>query len=115
MLSIGLRVILGVAPAAIVTSMVSPIALDIAIMKAAIIPDSAAGTTILRLTSNLVAPRAYAPSLSVRGTEIIASSLKEETMGMIITPMTRPALRALKIKRSSKITWRLGVTKVKAK
>ena len=57
-LSNGFKVILGVAPAAIVTSIVSPIALDNAMMKEAIIPDRAAGTTTLRLTSYLVAPNA---------------------------------------------------------
>ena len=44
MLSIGSKLILGVAPAAIVTSIVSPIARDSASMKAAIMPDKAAGT-----------------------------------------------------------------------
>ena len=36
-------------------------------------------------------------------------------MGMIITPITNPALRALKIMRLSKIPCRSGVTKVRAK
>ena len=103
MLSIGLKVNLGVAPAAIVTNIVSPIALEIARMKAAIIPDNAAGTTIFRLTSYLFAPNAYAPSLKLLGTDIIASSLNDETIGIIITPITNPALSALNIIKSDKM------------
>ena len=50
MLSSGLAVNLGVAPAAIVTSIVSPIAREIANIKEAIIPDKAAGTTTRNAT-----------------------------------------------------------------
>ena len=91
---------LGVAPAAIVTNMVSPIARDMARMNDATMPDRAAGTTTLSDTSNRVAPSAYAPFLSDRGTATMASSLSDDTMGMIIIPMTRPALSALNTSKS---------------
>ena len=58
MLSKGFRVILGVAPAAMVTSIVSPIALEKDKRHEATIPEVAAGTTTLVATSLLVAPKA---------------------------------------------------------
>jgi hypothetical protein len=54
----------GVAPAAMVTIIVSPMARDMARMKLAMMPDSAAGTTVRVATSYFVAPSAYAPSRS---------------------------------------------------
>ena len=75
-----------------------------------IIPEMEAGITILRATSNFLAPRAYAPSLSNLGTDIIASSLREEIIGIIINPITNPALNALKIIRSGKTIFNFGVT-----
>ena len=115
MLSSGFAVIRGVAPAAMVTSIVSPMARDMASMKEATMPDRAAGTTTFRLVSSLVAPKAYEACRSDLGTLIMASSLSDDTMGMIMTPMTTPALSALKTIMSGKILWSWGVTKVRAK
>ena len=42
-----------------------------------------------------MAPKAYEPSRSEFGTDRITSSLSEETKGIIITPMARPAANAL--------------------
>ena len=53
----GLKVKAGPAPAAKATIIVSPIAREIATIKAAATPDSAAGKTTLTDASNLVAPR----------------------------------------------------------
>ncbi len=78
-------------------------------------PESAAGTTVRVATSNLVAPRAYAPSRSARGTALIASSLSEETIGMIMMPMTRDALSALNGSVPGSTRWMSGVTKSSAK
>ena len=54
----GFRVKEGFMPAAIATSMVSPIALDIAKIKAAMIPDTAAGSKMVKATWNREEPRA---------------------------------------------------------
>ena len=97
------------------TIIVSPTALEIARMKEATIPERAAGTTTFVATSNLVEPRAYAALRKDRGTETMASSLSVETIGMIINPITSPALKALKMIRSGKILCRIGVTNVSAK
>jgi len=55
-LSNGLKVTRGVAPAAIVTAIVSPTALEIAKMNAANIPLKAAGRITFVITSKRVAP-----------------------------------------------------------
>ena len=55
---------LGVAPAAIVTIIVSPIALDKPKIIEAVIPDRAAGNTTLKETSYFLAPKAYAASFN---------------------------------------------------
>src|SRR5688500_7820186 len=98
-----------------VTIMVSPIAREMARMNDAITPDSAAGTTVRVATSNLVAPSAYAPSRNERGTALKASSESEDTIGMIITPITMLADRALKGSVSGKKRLINGVTKNSAK
>ena len=43
----------------------------------------------------------------------MASSLRDETMGIIMRPMTIPALRALNMRRSGIIFWSRGVTKLR--
>src|SRR5690606_13714745 len=100
---------------AIATIIVSPIVREIARMKDARTPESAAGTTVRVATSNFVAPSAYAPSRSVRGTALRASSESEETSGMIMTPTTRLALAALEMFVCGQTIRRTGVTKVRAK
>ena len=62
MLSRGLSVSFGVAPAASVTAIVSPMAREMARMNEAMTPDSAAGSTTRVETSSLVAPSPYAAS-----------------------------------------------------
>ena len=54
---VGLKVRIGLEPAARVTAMVSPRARERARMKEATMPESAAGTTIFIVVSALVAPR----------------------------------------------------------
>lgn len=105
----------GVAPAAIATAIVSPIARDSASRNEAMIPDSAAGTMVRVATSNFVAPRAYAASRSDRGTALIASSESDETSGMIMIPTTMLALAALKMFVCGQISRSSGVMKVSAK
>ena len=56
MLSSGLKVSCGLEPTASATAIVSPIARLMARMIEAMIPDSAAGKTTLRVTSKRVAP-----------------------------------------------------------
>src|SRR5680860_1429073 len=97
MLVNGFSVSLGVAPAAMVTAMVSPMARESARMNDAITPDSAAGTTVRVETSYFVAPRAYAPCRMELGTADSASSDSDETSGMIMIPTTMLALAALKM------------------
>src|SRR5579862_7034840 len=91
----GSRVRFGVAPAASVTAIVSPIARDTASTSAAAMPDAAAGATILSVTSALVIPRAYAPSRRLDGTADRASSTSEATIGTIMIPTTMAADAAL--------------------
>ena len=57
-------------------------------------PGSAAGSSTLIIVSPRVAPMASEPSRRLRGTAFSASSESEETKGMIITPITRPAASA---------------------
>ena len=54
------------------------------------IPEKAAGTTTRVATWKRSAPSPYAPSRSARGTAAIASSESEATVGISITPITRP-------------------------
>src|SRR3972149_11632772 len=115
MLSKGFKVNFGVAPAAKATTIVSPRALEMARIKEAAIPERAAGTTTCVATSNLLAPSPYAASLRDWGTAIIASSLKETIKGMIITPMARLALKALKTLALGKISRLIGGTKGRGK
>src|SRR5690606_3568287 len=102
-------------PLAIVTIIVSPIAREIPRTNEAIIPDIAAGITTFHVTSSLVEPRPSAPSLIELGTELIASSDREATIGMIMIPITIPGLRILVGSRPGIIDLNRGVTNVKAK
>ena len=58
-------------------------------------PGKAAGSTTWRIVSDLVAPRPSEPSRKARGTWVIMSSDKEDTNGMIMMPITKPAVKAL--------------------
>ncbi len=93
--AVGSRVICGRRPAAITTIIVSPMARETASNTAAITPGRAAGITTCFTVSERVAPMAKAPSRSDCGTALMTSSDSEDTKGMIITPITRPAARAL--------------------
>ena len=57
-------------------------------------PGNAAGSTTFRMVSERVAPRPYEPSRNDCGTALMTSSESDETKGMIIMPMTRPAASA---------------------
>ena len=59
------------------------------------IPGKADGRITLIIVSDFVAPSAKEPSLRLWGTAVITSSDKDETKGIIITPITTPAARAL--------------------
>ena len=98
-------------PLAIATIIVSPTALDTPSTREAMIPDSAAGKTTLSVVSSLVEPSARAPSRSVSGTELIASSDSDVTMGMIMIPMTIPGLRAFFAPSEGISLVNMGVTK----
>ena len=111
----GLPVRRGCWPAAIATIIVSPIARDTARMKAAVMPENAAGTTTLSAVCMRVAPSAYEPSRRPCGTARIASSDSDDTSGRIIRPITSPGLSALKPERVGKTCCRIGVTNVRAK
>ena len=60
-------------------------------------PGKAAGTMTRRMVSDVVAPMARLPSRIACGTEAILSSAMELTKGMIMTPITRPAAKALSL------------------
>ena len=73
-------------PVTIRTAMVSPTALPIPRMMAAVIPDRAAGVTTLLMVCQCVAPRANDASRYSRGAEEIASSETLMIVGSAITP-----------------------------
>ena len=80
-------------------------------------PESAAGKTTRSVVCMRFAPMASDPWRSACGTADIASSASEATVGMIITPSTRPADRAL-MNPTSRLRIscsRVGVTKLRAK
>jgi len=52
----------------------------------AVIPESAAGITTLYIVCHFVDPKAKAPSFNDFGTELIASSDIDMTVGRAITP-----------------------------
>ena len=60
-------------------------------------PGRAAGSTTFLIVSDLVAPSARLPSRIDCGTATMLSSAIEETNGMIMMPMTRPAASALSL------------------
>src|SRR5699024_10430028 len=102
-------------PLAIVTIIVSPMALEIPKTKDATIPEKAAGITTRLVTSNFVEPSAKAPSLRALGTELIASSESEAIMGMIMIPITIPGLRILVASKPGIHSLKTRVTNVRAK
>jgi hypothetical protein len=61
------------------------------------IPDRAAGVTIPVETSNFVAPNPYPACRSESGTALIASSLIEETIGIVRIPTMSDAESALNV------------------
>ncbi len=81
-------------PAAITTIIVSPIARLTASRMPPITPGSAAGISTWRIVSVGVAPSASDPSRIACGTALMLSSAIDDTNGMIMRPMTRPAASA---------------------
>ena len=114
--SSGSTVSCGLNAIASTTAIVSPTARDMARMIEAMIPDSAAGKTTRRTTSNLVAPIANAPSRSPRGTARSASSDSDAISGVISSPTTSPADSMLNVPIDGKSGLRSsGVMKFRAK
>src|SRR5262245_54947442 len=83
-------------PAARATIMVSPTALERAAIRAATMPDTAAGKTMRKLVVRLRAPRPTEASRRELGTAYMASSEIEATSGVINTPTAKPADAMLK-------------------
>ena len=92
----GSRLSSGYCPHAIVTIIVSPIALENPKINEAIIPDKAAGSIIFSAVILLVDPSANEPILKDLGTALRASSEIEATVGIIMIPTAIPADIALK-------------------
>ena len=84
-------------PAAIATTIVSPIAREIPRITAAAIPDAAAGNTTLVVTLRRRAPIPYAASRSAPGTAYIASSATDATSGTVRMPTPMPAASRLNV------------------
>ena len=63
-------------------------------------PEKAEGTITLKDVYRFDAPKAKLPSRKCKGTARMASSDKLLMYGMIIMPITKPALKALKLERS---------------
>jgi len=70
---------------------------EMAMMNAATIPDTAAGSTTRTVVSSRVEPNPYEASRSEPGTALSASSLIDATSGRIMMPITSPADATLKI------------------
>src|SRR5688572_24135040 len=102
-------------PLAIVTIMVSPMALEIARTTEAIIPEIDAGIITLVVVSSLVEPRPIAPSFMIVGTAFMASSERDATIGIIMIPITIPGLRAFFAPRDGISFISRGVTNEYAK
>src|SRR5574341_865166 len=113
--TVGSRVSRGCCPAAIARIMVSPIARDTPNNTDAAIPDSADGTTTFTATCNLDEPRAYAPSRKLWGTAYMASSDRDEIIGMIMMPITIPGASALNPETVELTCCNNGVTNNRAK
>ena len=79
-------------PAAISTTIVSPMALITPSSEAVMRPGRAAGMTLLRTVSSLVAPRANDASRISLGTELRLSSASDVTIGTIMIPIRAEAL-----------------------
>ena len=77
------------------TIIVSPIARETASRMPPTMPGKAAGSITRTIASERVEPRPRAPSRMSTGTELMASSDREDTRGMIMIPMTSPAASAL--------------------
>ena len=97
---VGFHVSVGCMPAAMATTIVSPIAREIPKTYAAAIPERAEGIMARSAVWKQVAPMAYEPSRTCKGTARIASSLIELMYGTIMMPMTNPALSMLNPGRS---------------
>ena len=79
------------APPAMKTTMVSPMALETATMKAATMPEMAAGNTTVVAVVILRAPSPAEASRSESGTAAMASSEIEATSGIVRMPTPMPA------------------------
>ena len=79
------------APPARKTTIVSPMARETATMKAATMPEMAAGTTTVVAVAILRAPRPADASRKESGTAAMASSEMEATRGMVRMPTPIPA------------------------
>ena len=79
------------APPAMKTTIVSPMALETATMKAATMPEMAAGSTTVVAVVILRAPSPADASRSEPGTAAMASSEMEATSGIVRIPTPMPA------------------------
>jgi hypothetical protein len=77
------------------TTIVSPMARETAMMRAATMPEIAAGKTTRRVVVARRAPRPYEASRRLIGTARMASSAMEAMSGMIRIPTPTPATRRL--------------------
>ncbi len=75
------------------TATVSPSARPRPSIEPAIIPLRPYGKTVIRTTSHLVAPRAWAASTWPRGVRLNTSRVTEVMIGRIITASTTPAVK----------------------
>ena len=75
------------------TAIVSPRARPRPSMDAPMSPPRPNGSTTVRIICALVAPRARAPSRSPGGARLKTSRATDATMGTIMRPMTRPAMK----------------------
>ena len=104
------------APAAIATTIVSPMAREMPRTIAATIPEMAAGTTTRVAVVTRRAPRPYDASRSGAGTALIASSETEAMSGIVRTPTATAAAAKLKPLAPGTRAWMMvGLMNVRAK
>ena len=97
-------------PAAMSTTMVSPMARDMPSMMAVPMPDRAAGTTTRTMVSQRVAPSAREASRRERGTARRASSETEQMVGRLMMASTSEALSRLRPVAAPSTSWRMGAS-----
>ena len=102
-------------PVTMSTAMVSPRALPVPRMMAAVIPEKAEGITTRLMVCHRVAPMARLPSRNSRGTALMASSETEVMVGRAMTARRMDPASQVRPDARSKVTRRTSVRIIRPK